>query len=97
MLLRECPKCAAVRQALDPKTAAWCPICHRWQFLSELEFEEFLGGRFRHLGCVGCHRGAWCRDLWTRPDAAGCARESHVEAFDEHTTAGLFKPKDPRR
>jgi hypothetical protein len=91
----ECPKCAKVRGALDEKTPGWCSRCHRWQMLYQLRFEEFAAARYRHLSCVKCHLGAWCRDFWTRPNAGACAKAGHVEEFDQHTIAGSFTPKMP--
>ncbi len=58
-------------------------------------FEEFPSARFRHLACVKCHLAAWCRDFWMRPNANRCAKEGHVEAFDQHTVLGSIAPKGP--
>ena len=63
--------------------------------LYQLRFEEFAAARYRHLSCVKCHLGAWCRDFWTRPNAGACAKAGHVEEFDQHTIAGSFTPKMP--
>jgi hypothetical protein len=92
-----CPKCSNLREHLPPKTPGWCPLCGRWQLLREPKFAVFPSGRYRHLACVECHLGAWCRDFWSRPNATRCAEDGHVEAFDAHTVMGEFKPKDPRR
>jgi len=65
--------------------------------IHQLGFEELVGARFRHLACVKCHAGTWCRDFWTRPNAAACAKAGHVEAFDQHTVAESLMPKAPTR
>ena len=96
-VMADCPKCLRIRKGLDSRTPGWCPLCRRWQLLRETSFEAFPGGRYRHLACIECKLGAWCRDFWSRPTAIGCAREGHVEDFDAHSVTGEFKPKDPRR
>jgi len=83
--MADCSRCAAIRRALSKDTPGWCSRCGRWQFLYQLEFEGFVAAHFRHLACVNCHAGAWCRDFWMRPNAVACARASHVENFDQHS------------
>lgn len=94
--MSQCLKCTRAENGLDPKTPVWCALCHRWQMLGELAFDEFIGARFTHLACRQCGRGAFCRDMWMRPGAERCAKVGHVEAFDTHVTP-TRKPKDPRR
>jgi hypothetical protein len=95
--MTECSRCSNARRALHATTPAWCSRCHRWQMLYQLPFADFPGAQYRHLSCVQCHVGAWCRDFWTRPNAAACAKSGHVEAFDQHTVSGSFVPKSPTR
>ncbi len=95
--MAECPKCTRIRKGLDPRTPGWCPLCRRWQLLREPSFVAFPGGKYRHLACVECRLGAWCRDFWSRPNATRCASDGHVEDFDAHSVTAEFKPKDPRR
>jgi hypothetical protein len=65
--------------------------------LYQLRFEDFAAARYRHLACVKCHVGAWCRDFWTRPNAGACAKGGHVETFDQHTVSGSPTSKAPPR
>src|SRR5712691_3945612 len=83
--------CFFRKNGYDAPLAGLCPLCRRWQRPSEPSFAAFPGGRFKHLACVECHLGAWCRDFWSRPTAVRCAAEAYVEAFDRHTVMGEFK------
>ncbi len=57
------PKCSRLRREFPEETARGCRACGRWQLLYQAPFNEFHGAVFKHLACVACGQGAWCRDF----------------------------------
>ena len=78
---KDCPKCQRLRRGLPEKTARACSACLRWQYLYQATFVTFGGAVFKHLACVACAQGAWCRDMLEGDENAGeCAYRTHVHA-----------------
>jgi hypothetical protein len=65
--------------------------CRRFQFIYQATFVEFSDAVHKHLACVVCGQGAWCRDLVVRPDGVRCAYRAHrhpLEACDDPPAVG---------
>lgn len=73
----KCRRCARGQRG-RPKLPGGCRRCGRWQFLEQLSWAEFPSAVHRHLACVECGSGAWCRDFVVGPDRAACATQVHV-------------------
>jgi hypothetical protein len=83
---RECPKCLRLRRTKPEKTPGWCSRCGRWQSLYQAPFLTFHEAVFKHLACVACGQGAWCRDFPPLVDLEQgdrCSYRAHVHAPGE--------------
>jgi len=79
--LKDCPKCQRLRRGLPEKTARGCTKCGRWQYLYQAPFVIFHEAVFKHLACVACGQGAWCRDMVEGGEEAdACSRATHMHA-----------------
>jgi hypothetical protein len=65
------------------RTVGHCSACQRWQYLYQASLFEFPGAVHRHLACVECGAGAWCRDLAIHPEADRCAYGAHKHPVGE--------------
>ena len=71
----ECPKCQRLQKRPE-NTVGHCSKCQRYQFIYQAPWRGFAQATFRHLGCVQCVDGAWCRDFALEGDGQ-CAFRAH--------------------